>query len=79
MKKRYFVSLDQEITDQFKADLESLNLPPATFSNLVNEWIESFAPSVHQMAEKKRKGEQLSFEEIMGTVLDGTARKMMKS
>jgi len=76
MKKRYFLSLDQEQTEQFKADLEALSLPPATFSNLVNEWIGNFSPSLHLMAEKKRKGEQLTFEEIMGTFLETSGKRM---
>jgi len=79
MKKRYFVSLDKELVDQFKADLDSLKLPPQTFSNLINEWVENFAPALHQMAEKKRKGEQLTFEEVMGTVVEGVAREAIKS
>lgn len=76
MKKRYFVSLDQEMVEQFKADLETLNLPPATFSNLVNEWLVNFSPVMRQLAESKSKGIQMSFNDVMGTVIEEMGRSV---
>ena len=76
MKKRYFVSLEQELTDQFKADLETLNLPKGTFSNLMNEWLSNFAPVLRQLADRKLKGSQLSFNEIMGTVVEEMGKSL---
>ncbi len=64
MKKRYQVSLTAEVADQIKDDLAVLNLPPATFSNMLDDMLTNFAPILHRMAEKKRNGEQVSFEEI---------------
>lgn len=64
MKKRYLLSLDQDVIDGIKEDFRILRLPPATLSNIINEQMTAFAPIVHKMAEKKRKGEQVTFEEI---------------
>ena len=76
MKKRYFVSLDQDMVEQFKADLDALNLPPATFSNLINEWLVNFSPVMRRLAESKAKGTQLSFNDVMGTVIEEMGRSI---
>lgn len=66
MKKRYMLTLTQETVEAINADLRLLRLPPGTMSGLVDEWLEKFAPTLHKMAEKKVKGEQLTFEEVIG-------------
>jgi len=75
-KTRIAVTVSKSLADQVKADIRTLNLPPATLSNLVNEWLVNFAPVLRQMADKKSKGEQLSFEEVIGNVLETTGRGM---
>ena len=75
-KIRIAFTVDKAIAEQVKADIKALNLPPATLSNLVDEWLTSFAPVLHHLAEKKRRGEQLSFDEVMGTVIEGMGRSL---
>lgn len=69
MKKRYQLSLNEETVEQLKADFTVLCLPPATLSNMVNEWLTAFSPVVHKMADKKRRGEQLTFDELAGAIV----------
>lgn len=66
MKKRYMLTLTQETVEAINTDLRVLRLPPGTLSGLVDDWLEKFAPTLHKMAEKKLKGEQLTFEELLG-------------
>ena len=73
-KIRIAVTVNKQVATQIKADLKSLNLPPQTLSNLVDEWLTAFAPAINQMAEKKRKGEQLTFDEVAGTILAGMTK-----
>ena len=78
-KTRIGVTVTKSVVDQVKQDIKSLGLHPATLSNLVDEWLTEFAPTLNLMAEKKRKGEQLSFEDVIGTVVEGIAREAIKS
>ena len=74
MKKRYMLTLTKETVEAINADLRILRLPPGTMSGMVDEWLEKFAPTLHKMAEKKSKGEQLTFEEVIGDLFSEMGR-----
>lgn len=69
-KIRIGVTVDKATVVQFKADLKTLKLPPATLSSLVDEWLQGFAPTLRVMAEKKSRGEQMSFDEVIQAMAD---------
>lgn len=64
-KKRYQVSLTQSVADQLKVDIESLGLPAATFSRIIDDALVVASPSIHRMAERARKGGAVSFTEVL--------------
>lgn len=66
MKKRYMLTLTQETVESINAHFKTLRLPPGTLSGLVDDWLDKFEPTLRRMAEKKAKGEQMTFEEVLG-------------
>lgn len=71
MKKRYQITLTQSVVDQMKEDIQALGLPAPVFSLLIDEAIRSsLAPMLHKMADRKLKGEQLTFQEIIADALE---------
>lgn len=72
-KQRYAVTLTVETVDAVKADLKTLGLHPSIFSGLLDEMLSKSAPTIHLLAEKKRIGETVSFQEIYAMMLSQLA------
>lgn len=65
-KKRYSVTLTESSVEQMKADIKRLGLPSSMFSGILDEAITmTLGPMMHRMAEKKAKGEQITFEDVI--------------
>lgn len=77
MKKRHQIFLTEENFQSMKDDFKALGLPPSAMSALIDDWLIKFAPTLHKMADRKRKGEQLTFEELLGDLF-GEMSKAMK-
>lgn len=69
-KTRIAVTVNKDTALQIKSDLKLLKLPPATLSSMVDEWLQAFAPTLHKMAEKKVRGEQMSFNDVIEMMAD---------
>lgn len=76
MKKRYQLTLTKSTVEQMHKDLQSLGLRKDALSGLVDDWLIKFAPTLHKMAERKLRGEQLTFEEVLGDLFEITAKAM---
>ena len=66
MKKRYVLTLTQDNFEAMQQDFRDLGLVRGAMSALVDDWLLKFAPTLHKMAERKRQGQQLRFEELLG-------------
>lgn len=75
-KTRIAITVDKATADQYRADLKALKLPPATMSGLIDQWMQAFAPTLHVMAERKLRGEQMTFEEVIDTMADSVKAAM---
>jgi hypothetical protein len=47
-------------------DMRELGLVHGAMSALVDDWLLKFAPTLRKMADRKRQGHQLTFEELLG-------------
>lgn len=65
MKKRFVLTLTQSNFEAMQADFKVLGVRGG-MSALVDDWLIKFAPTLHKMAERKRQGSQLTFEELLG-------------
>lgn len=63
-KKRYQITLTQSVADQFKADLEILGLPPATFSKIIDDSLINVAQVFRHAAERIENGEKLNLADM---------------
>lgn len=75
-KTRIALTVNKAVVDQFRADLKTLNLHPAMMSNLVDEWLTAFGPVLHNLAQKKQRGEQITFDEVVGTIMEEMGKAM---
>jgi len=77
MKKRYMLTLTQETVEKIQSDLKAIGLPKPAMSALVDDWLLAFSPTLSKMADRKRRGEQLTFEEVLGDLFNqiGSAMK----
>jgi uncharacterized membrane-anchored protein len=66
MKKRYQLTLTPAHVDEMHRHLAVLGLPKSALSAVVDDWLANFVPILSKMADKKRRGEQMTFDEIMG-------------
>jgi len=76
-KKRFYLTLTKENTEQMHKNLLSLGLGKNALSGLVDDWLLKFAPTLQKMADKKLSGQQLTFEEILGDLF-GELSKTLK-
>jgi len=76
MKKRYALSLDQKLVEDFKKALKELGFPPNTFSAIVNDMLEGTYPVYRKMADQKAEGEQLTMDEVIQGMAD-SMKKML--
>lgn len=74
MKKRYQVTLTEKNANEVKQILELLNLPPATFSNILDESLGHALPGLRRIADKIRAGEQYTFAEVVGEFVESLER-----
>lgn len=66
MKKRYQVTLHQSYVEEAHRQLARLGLPKPALSAILDDWLGNFLPILTRMADKKSRGEQMSFDEIIG-------------
>lgn len=62
MKKRYQVTLTSQHVEEAHRQLSALGLPKSALSAILDDWLGNFLPILTKMADKKRKGEQMTFE-----------------
>lgn len=74
MKKRHQIYLTEENFQAMKEDFRTLGLPPSAMSALIDDWLIKFAPTLRKMADRKRQGQQLTFEELLGDLFNGMGR-----
>lgn len=65
MKKRYQMSLTPANVEECHRQLQRLGLRKDALSAVVDDWLGNFAPVLAKMADKKSRGEQMTFEEVM--------------
>lgn len=64
-KKRYMITLTEKIKEKLADDMKYLGLPREAFSLFVDEMMqEGLAPLFGEMANRKRKGGNISLAEI---------------
>lgn len=62
--KRYYLTLDQDITDNCKKVLADLGAPPDALSKHVSDCVEGFLLDLIQTVDaRKRKGKKTTFED----------------
>lgn len=66
MKKRYMLTLTKDNFEAMQKDMRDLGLVHGAMSALIDDWLIKFAPTLHKMADRKRQGQQLTFEELLG-------------
>ena len=66
MKKRLMMTLTAENMAECQKQLARLGLPKSALSAIVDDWLANFGPLLAKMADKKQRGEQMSFEELLG-------------
>lgn len=76
MKKRYMMTLTQEHVEGCHAQLKRLGLPKPALSAVIDDWIGNFEPILTKMADKKARGEQMSFEDMMGDLFVSLGKAM---
>lgn len=74
MKKRYVLTLTQDNFEAMQRDMRALGLVRGSMSALVDDWLLKFAPTLHKMADRKARGEQLTFEEMLGDLFQELGR-----
>lgn len=79
MQKRYYLTLTKENVEAIHSHLAALRLPKSTMSGLVDEWLQKFEPTLRRMVEKKQRGEQLTFEEVMGDLISELAETVREA
>lgn len=76
MKKRYMLTLTQENFEAMQADIRELGLVHGAMSALVDDWLIKFAPTLRKIADRKRQGLQLTFEELLGDLFQQMGRSI---
>lgn len=76
MKKRYQLTLTPATVDEMHRQLAILGLPKSALSAIVDDWLLNFVPILTKMADKKRRGEQLTFDELMGDLFTSIGAAM---
>jgi len=69
MKKRYTFTLPIGVVEQIHVDLKRLGLTPAALSGVITDVLIGFSPVVTRLADKKEKGIQVTFEDVISETL----------
>lgn len=76
MKKRYQMSLTPANVEECHRQLQRLGLRKDALSAIVDDWLANFAPVLVKMADKKARGEQMTFDELMGDLFTSLGNAM---
>lgn len=76
MKKRYMLTLTKDNFEAMQQDMRDLGLVHGAMSALIDDWLIKFAPTLHKMADRKRQGQQLTFEELLGDLFAEMGKSM---
>lgn len=76
MRKRYLMTFTVENVEECQRQIQRLGLPKSTLSAVLDDWMANFSPVLTRMADKKCKGEHMTFEEIMSDVFVSLGKAM---
>lgn len=76
MKKRYQMTLTEANVTEAHKHLAALGLRKDALSAILDDWLGNFLPVLTKMADKKRRGEQITFEEILGDLFTSVGNAM---
>lgn len=69
MKKRYFMSFDEDKFAECKKNLKELGLPPATLSALLNDMLPGISNMLQMQIDKRNAGKQLTLQDMLSHTL----------